>query len=313
MHYLGIDIGGTSIKAGLVDETGRVLESRKALTITDDLNGFLLTLAELIREFQKTAAIDAIGIGVPGLHSSKTHIIETSPNIRCLTRVNLVESLADQVHIRIVTENDANAAAYAEYVCGAGVGRRQMAYLTLGTGLGSGLVLNRSLFTGASGYGGEFGHTVLNAGSREHNTGRLCHCGNRGCAERYVSATGIVITAEEMMNDAPKSSLHELGRPLTSEMIYEAAIRGDATALNVFKETGRYLGIACANLINFLNVEMVVIGGGVMAAGELLMNPAREVAKQYAFPSAYADCQIVQSKLWPDAGLIGAAMLARDQ
>jgi predicted NBD/HSP70 family sugar kinase len=154
MHYLGIDIGGTSIKAGLVDETGRVLESRKALSITDDLNGFLLTLAELIREFQKTADIDAIGIGVPGLHSSKTHIIETSPNIPCLTRVNLVESLADQVHIRIVTENDANAAAYAEYVCGAGVGLRQMAYLTLGTGLGSGLVLNRSLFTGASGYGG---------------------------------------------------------------------------------------------------------------------------------------------------------------
>jgi glucokinase len=313
MHYLGIDIGGTSIKAGLVDETGRVLESRRALTITNDLNGFLLTLTELVREFQKTADIHAIGVGVPGLHSSKTHIIEISPNIPCLTHVNLADSLADQVHLRIVTENDANAATYAEYVCGAGVGLRHVAYLTLGTGLGSGLVFNESLFTGASGYGGEFGHTILNAGPREQNTGRLCHCGNRGCVEMYLSASGIVITAEEMMKEAPKSSLHEMGRPLTSEKIYEAATRGDATAQNAFNETGRYLGIACANLINFLDLEMIIIGGGVMAAGDLLMNPAREVAKQYAFPSAYADCQIVQSKLWPDAGLIGAAMLARDR
>ena len=313
MHYLGIDIGGTSTKAGLIDETGRVLESRRALTIANDLNGFLSTLAELVREFQKIAAIDAIGIGVPGLHSSKTHIIETSPNIPCLKQINLAGILADQVHVRTVSENDANAAAYAEFVCGAGVGIQHLAHLTLGTGLGSGFVLNGSLFTGVSGYGGEFGHTVLNAGSREQNTARLCACGNRGCVETYVSATGIVITAEELMKDVPESILHEVEWPLTSEKIYEAAARGDAVAQNVFKETGRYLGIACANLINLLNLEMIVIGGGVMAAGDLLMNSAREVAKRHAFPSSYRDCQIVQSKLWPDAGLIGAAMLARDR
>src|SRR5205823_6660191 len=107
MRYIGLDIGGTSIKAGLVDETGRVLESQKAPTITDDLNGFLSTLTDLIREFQKTTEIDAIGIGVPGLRSSKTHIIETSPNIRCLKSVNLEQLVADQVHIRTVSENDA--------------------------------------------------------------------------------------------------------------------------------------------------------------------------------------------------------------
>src|SRR5262249_32368132 len=122
MRYVGIDIGGTSIKAGFIDETGRVLESRRALTITHDFNGFVSTLAELVREFQKIAAIDAIGVGVPGLHSSKTHIIETSPNISCLKQVNLAERLSEQVHIRTVSENDANAAAYAEFVCGAGVG-----------------------------------------------------------------------------------------------------------------------------------------------------------------------------------------------
>ena len=313
MHYLGIDVGGTSIKAGLIDETGRVLESRRALTITDNLDGFVSTLAELVRLFQNSAPIGAIGVGVPGLHSSKTNITETSPNIPCLKKVNLGELLADQVHIRTITENDANAAAYAEFVCGAGKGLQHMAHLTLGTGVGSGFVLNGSLFTGASGYGGEFGHTIMNAGSSRQNTGRLCSCGNRGCVEMYVSATGIVVTAEEMMRDAPESPLHTLSPPLTSEKIYSVAAAGDATAQAVFRETGRYLGIACANLINLLNLETIIIGGGVMAAGALLMNATLESVQRHAFAASYADCRIVQSKLWPDAGMIGAGMLARDR
>jgi glucokinase len=313
MRYLGIDIGGTNIKAGLVDENGHVLESRRASTITDDIKGFLSTLTELVREFQKTAAIDAIGMGVPGLRSSKTHIIETSPNIQCLKRINLEEALADQVHIRTISENDANAAAYAEFVCGAGSGLQHVAYLTLGTGVGSGFVLNGRLFTGTSGYAGEFGHTVVNAGMRDQDTERLCGCGNRGCLEMFVSATGIVITAEELMREKPATLLHDVERPLTSEAICEAAARNDPVAQEVFRRTGWYLGIACANLINLLNLERIIIGGGVMAAGSQLLDPARHSAKSHAFPSAYADCQIVQSRLWPDAGVIGAAMLARDR
>ena len=303
MHYLGLDIGGTSIKAGLVDKTGKILESRRAHTVIDDLNAFLFNLTELIREFQKSAAIDAIGIGVPGLRGAKTHIIETSPNIPCLKHVNLEQMVADQVQVHCVSENDANAAAYAESVCGAGIGLQQMAHLTLGTGLGSGFVLNGKLFTGASGYGGEFGHTVLRAKPFGKDEGRLCGCGNRGCLETFVSATGIVTTARE----------HGMSGPLTSETIYEAAINGDATALDVFKETGEYLGIAFANMINLLNLEMIIVGGGVMASGELLLDIARETARDYAFPSSFQDCQILKSKLWPDAGVIGAAMLARDR
>src|SRR5438132_818280 len=183
MHYLGLDIGGTSIKAGLVDETGCVLESRKAPTVVNDLNGFLSTLTELIREFQKSAVVGAIGLGIPGLRSSKTHTIETSPNIPCLKHVNLEQLVADQVQLRVVSENDANAAAYGEFVCGAGAGLQHMAHLTLGTGLGSGFILNGSLFTGTSGYGGEFGHTVIKAGPSAEKGGRLCGCGNRGCLE----------------------------------------------------------------------------------------------------------------------------------
>jgi glucokinase len=312
MRFLGIDVGGTTIKAGLVDESGRILESSRAETITNNLGGFLSTLTEMVHAFQRSATIDAIGIGVPGLRSSKTHIIETSPNIPCLQKINLEDLLADQVHIRTVSENDANAAAYAEYVCGAGAGHQHLAYLTLGTGLGSGFVLNGKLFTGTSGYAGELGHTVLSVAANDQ-IGRQCNCGNRGCLEMFVSGTGIVLTAEEMMQKAPESVLHDLEWPLTAESIYSAAVRGDATAVAVFKETGRYLGIACANLINLLNLQMIIIGGGVMAAGRLLLDATLDSAQRHAFPAPYADCQIVQSTLWPDAGMIGAAMIARDR
>jgi glucokinase len=303
MRYLGLDVGGTSIKSGLVDETGRVLQSSRTDTVIDDIDGFLSNLTELIHEFQKSDSIDAIGMGVPGLRSARTHIIETSPNIPCLTNVNLEQIVADQVHIRCVTENDANAAAYAEFMCGSGTGLRNLVYLTLGTGLGSGLILNGSLFTGASGYGAEFGHTVIHATSVRSREGRLCGCGNVGCLETFVSATGIVTTARE----------HGMQGPLTSEMIFHAATRGDRVAIDVFQETGRYLGIACANLINLFNPEMIIIGGGVMASGDLLLHAARETVRLYAFPSSLRDCTIVKSSLWPDAGVIGAAMLARDR
>jgi glucokinase len=157
------------------------------------------------------------------------------------------------------------------------------------------------------------GHTVISVAPLERDTGRPCACGKRGCLEAYVSATGIVTTAEEKLKEAPDSRLHEIEPPMTSEKIYEAAIRGDSAARAVFVDTGRYLGIACANLINLLNLEMIAIGGGVIASGDLLLDTTRSAAEDHAFPAAYADCRIVQSKLWPDAGVIGAAMLARDR
>src|SRR5438132_13433934 len=140
MYYLGLGIGGTPIKAGLIKEANRVLESRKVPTVIDDIGALISKLTELIRDFQKSGSIDAVGIGVPGLRSTKTHVIATSPNIPCLTNVNLEKMMADQVHLRLVTDNDANAGAYAEFVCGAGTGLQHLAYLTLGTGRGAGLI-----------------------------------------------------------------------------------------------------------------------------------------------------------------------------
>jgi glucokinase len=298
MYYIGLDVGGTTVKAGLIDEAGKVLESRRAVTVIDDLRLFALTLTELIRGFQNSFPIEAVGIGVPGLHSSNTGEIETSPNIPCLQNVNLEKLVADQVHLPVVSENDANAGAYGEAQCGAGAGYRHMVFLTLGTGLGSGLVLNGKLHRGTSGYGGELGHTIINP------EGRQCACGRRGCLETIVSGTGIVATAGERMKPAEAQ---------TAEMVFEAAVRGDACARWVFEETGRWLGIACANLINFLNPELIVVAGGVMASGQMLLEPAIASARAHAFGPSFRACRIVQSKLWPDAGVVGAAMLSRDR
>lgn len=309
MYYLGLDIGATTIKAGLVETNGehaRLLHSRTAPTVIDDLSGFISKLTELIRDFQKSASIDAVGLGIPGLRSSRTRTIQTSPNIPCLKNINLEELVADEVHLKVVGENDANAGTYAEFLCGAGAGLKNLAYLTLGTGVGSGLVLNGALYTGTSGYGPEFGHTVIDP------NGRVCGCGQRGCVETLVSATGMVITAREKLKTSGRLSFLMM-EPLTGEQIYSGAVSGDAVALEVFAETGRWLGLACVNLINLFNLEMIVIGGGVMASGGLLLSHAIDFAGKHAFAPSFADCRIVQSKLWPNAGMIGAALLARDR
>src|SRR5689334_14405310 len=229
MYFLGIDVGGTTIKAGLVDEFGTPSQARKVPTIVADLPAFITTLANLVREFQQLAPISGIGIGIPGLLNWKTRNIDVAPNIPCLRDANLEDLISDAVHLPVTTENDANAGAYGEVVCGAGRGLQHVAYLTLGTGLGCGLVLYGKVYRGASGYAGEFGHTTI-----EPN-GRFCACGNRGCLEAYVSGTGMAVTAQELMQSAHT--------PVTAQHIYDAAMHGDTAALEIFQITGRYLGI----------------------------------------------------------------------
>ena len=296
MNYVGIDIGGTNIKAGLVDDSGAVRDVRRMPTIIDDIDKLLTSLATLVAEFQAQAPVEAVGIGIPGLRSTKTHLIETSPNIPCIHNLNLEALLSKQLKLPVISENDANAGAYGEWVAGAGRGLRYMAYLSIGTGLGCGLVLSGKLYRGASGYAGEIGHVNVEP------SGRPCACGSTGCFETRVSAPGLLATSREL---GMKES--------SAEAIYSAAIRGDTAALATFEVTGRFLGIACANLINLLNLESIVIGGGVMASSDLLLRSAADEVRQRAFEPAARICPIVQSQLRADAGLIGAAMLARDR
>jgi len=305
MNYVGIDIGGTNIKAGLIDDSGAVRDTRRRPTVIDDIDGFLGTLTQLIADFSASETIEAVGIGIPGLRSTRTHRIETSPNIPCIHNLNLEDLISKQLKLPVITENDANAGAYGEWVAGAGRGLQFMAYLTIGTGLGCGLVLSGALYRGASGYAGEIGHVNI-----EPN-GRPCACGSVGCLETRVSAPGLIATAREHLKRFP-SSLDALP-DLTAEAIYDAAIQGDAAALAAFEDTGQFLGIACADLINLLNLESIIIGGGVMASGDLLLRSVSSEVRRRAFEPAARICPIVQSQLWPDAGMIGAAMLARDR
>jgi len=297
MHYIGVDIGGTSIKAARVDSLGTSAESLNAPTPAENLDDLITTLAGLVSRLQANAPISAVGVGIPGLRNVRTGVIQTSPHIPCIRNINLQQLLQRRMAIPVFTENDANAGAYGEWRCGAGRGLQHMAYISLGTGLGCGLMLSDSLFRGASGYAGELGHTVVEP------AGRHCDCGATGCVETRVSARGIIQTARERGLSGDISS---------AQAIYAAAMQGNPEAKAVFVETGRYLGMVCANLIDLLNLQAIVIGGGVMASGDLLLTAATDEVRRRAFPASAQDCPIVQSQLWPDAGVIGAAMLARD-
>ena len=305
MNYVGIDIGGTNIKAGLVDESGKVRKTLRTATEVDDLDALVSSLSKLLKKFRAFDNIDAVGIGIPGLRNTRTHRIETSPNIPCIHNLNLEELLSKPLKLPVITENDANAGAYGEWVCGAGRKLQFMAYITIGTGLGCGLILNGALYRGASGFAGELGHVNIEP------TGRECACGSTGCLETRVSAQGIVETARDFMKNT-KSSLHKIPN-LTAEIIYAHALREDAAAAATFQDTGIMLGIACSDLINLLNLEKIVVGGGVMASGDLLLGAASAEVGRRAFAPAARICPIVQSQLWPNAGMIGAAMLARDR
>ena len=180
MYYLGIDVGGTSIKAGVVNDVGQVVDQSRISTARDNWNDFLGNLIGLINGYKATHNIKAIGMGVPGFHNCRTREVVTSPNIPALIHAKLEETVAANVGLPVTLENDANAAAYAEFVCGLGIGLEHMAFLTLGTGFGSGLILNGKLFTGTSGYAAEFGHTIIQP------EGRHCACtrADAGCGRK---------------------------------------------------------------------------------------------------------------------------------
>ena len=269
MPAIGIDIGGTLIKAGMVDESGHLVERLDQPTEAHEVSALLTTLRSMVERLRQTREVDAVGLGIPGLRSSDTGVIEFSPNLPCLNGVNLEAMLAEQIQLPVTGRNDADMNAWGEFSVGAGEGTTEMACLTLGTGVGSGLILRGELYSGSQGYAAEAGHMIV------ETDGLPCPCGGHGCLETVASATGIVRLARRRMQDDPTSALDGIGEPLTAKAIYEVALGGDDRARHVFVEAGRYLGMACANLINLLNLEMIVIGGGVAEAGELLLEPAR--------------------------------------
>ena len=313
--FIGLDLGGTTLKAALVSATGELLyESRvdSERERSDRLLAQITETASALRDHPQGAGrVASIGIGVPGLVNRKTNRIEVLTNLPALAEVDLIGELSRATGLPVVLDNDANAAAYAELQVGAARGRSDVFFVTLGTGIGSGLIINGHIYRGAAGFAGEFGHMTIDPEGIE------CGCGNVGCLETIASGPNIVRRTRERLYRDRTSSLSRLAIPrdreFTAEDIARAAREGDEMAQVMMERTGMFLGIALAAVINLLNIEMVVMGGGVMEAGELILRPTIKETRRRAFPPSFNSCEIVIARAGPSAGMIGSALLARDQ
>ena len=311
MYYIGIDVGGTSLKAGLVREDGQILAVERTPLAFENPEQFARTLAQLGQSVLHQAGIPAsdvvsAGIGIPGAVAGGDILYTCNIPLR---DVPLSRLFRQHLDVPVLLENDANCAAVGEWLCGAGRGTQQFIVVTLGTGVGGGLILNGKLYSG-SGMVGEVGHMVIQHG------GAPCNCGRRGCWEAYASATGLIRMTREAMEAHPESLLHTVAAQsgcVEGRTAFDAAVQGDETALALCRDYVSYLAAGVTNLINILQPEAVAIGGGVAAAPDgLLLTPLREIVERECYPRHTGQIpRIVRAELGNDAGIIGAALLKR--
>lgn len=304
--YIGIDVGGTNLKAGLVDETGEILRVKRVPLNFQGPEPFAETLAELSRSVMgKETSVEYVGIGLPGAVSGGEVLFTT--NIP-MEHVPLDRLFRQYLDLPLLLGNDADCAAVGEFFCGAGRGTRDFGIVTLGTGIGVGLILDGKLRGGA--VSSEAGHIVMRRG------GELCNCGRYGCWERYASATGLIRLTKEVMDCRPDSLLHEIAAGeggVEGRTAFLAAERGDEAALEVCREYVEDLADGAVSLINVIRPEVIAIGGGVAAApNHLLLEPLKEIVARESFASHGGRAtRILRAELGNDAGIIGAAFLGR--
>jgi glucokinase len=304
-----VDLGGTNLRAAIIDRDGQIHQRLKFKTpATRNATEIVTAITEAVAacEDRAAASIQAISVVVPGSVQHGAGVVVNAPNIPSLAGFQLGVALENELSAPVLLENDANAAALGKMWKGAGRGHRTVICLTLGTGVGSGIILNGELWRGIDGTAGEIGHTsVAPFGSVK------CKCGNIGCLEVCASATAIVRMTREGLPMHLQSDLHSIPEnQITAEKIARAATEGDELALSIFHKLGTYLGIAIANLVNTLNPEVIVIGGGVSASFDLFVHQTRAEVLLRAFPVPAKRCQIVRGECGDDAGLLGAAWLA---
>jgi glucokinase len=307
-----VDLGGTNLRAANIDREGSIHERFRVSTpVTNNPNEIVSAIASAVTECANRAAtrgeqIQAVSVVVPGSVQADSGVIVNAPNIPAIVSFDLGQALTTELHRPISLENDANAAAVGEMWCGAGRHCRTIICLTLGTGVGSGIILDGKLWHGIDGTGGEIGHTSV-----VPIDGVKCKCGGIGCLEVYASATAIVRLTREGLPDHPQSILHATpDADLSAKEVARAANEGDAFALEVFRKMGMYLGIAMANVVNIFNPEMIIVGGGVSESFDLFAPYARAEIIKRAFPVPAQRCQVVKAECGDDAGLLGAAWLA---
>uniref|UniRef100_A0A7V0Z549 ROK family protein n=1 Tax=candidate division WOR-3 bacterium TaxID=2052148 RepID=A0A7V0Z549_UNCW3 len=300
MRYtLGIDIGGTNIKAGLVHKENVIKRIGLKTKAEDGPDRCLAQIKSIIRSFNN---ISKIGIGIAGIIDSQKGIVRYSPNLKGWYNIKLAEPLKKEFKTTIRILNDVNAILLGEWIYGAGKGYKNIFLFTLGTGVGGAAVCEGKLLFGASGFAGEFGHTVINFNGPE------CACGNYGCLERYVGSRHIVEIAKKKI--AEKRSNLKNYKDLTPKIIANEAKKGDAVAKEVFEEIGYYIGIGVSNIINLFDPEVVIISGGISRAGKILFEPIRRTIRERVLGLEYRNLKIVPAKLGDDAGILGAAHFA---
>jgi glucokinase len=297
------DLGGTHLRAATVDRKGRIRSRFKQNTPqVKDANAIVDAIVRAVDEFD-CSDISAVSHLVPGTVKVEEGAVVTAPNLPCLDGFRLADALTTRLGLPTILENDANAAAVGEMWQGAAVGCKTIICVTLGTGVGGGIILDGKLWRGVDGAAAEIGHMCVDPFG-----GVACTCGSRGCLEVFASATAIVRMTREASPRYPDSILQ--GKERTAEMIFEAGKVGDELALEIFRRMGVYLGIGLANLINILNPEMIVIGGGVVNGWDLFEKHMHQQVEERAFPLLTARLKIVRAKCGDDAGLLGAARLA---
>ncbi len=311
MKYgFGVDLGGTTVKIAYFDETGNLISKWEIPTVT--ANGGIQILPDIaasIREFRQSGGIQdadllGVGIGVPGPVDSKGNVN------RCVNlgwgKFNISKELSTLTGLPVTAGNDANVAALGEFWKGGGQGCNNMVFVTLGTGVGGGIVVEGRLLHGAHGAGAEIGHMVLN-----RNETAVCGCGKRGCVEQYCSATGIVRLAKQALESSKEeSTLRQLSSP-TCKDIFDAGKQGDQLALQVLDQYYAYMGEFLADVCCVVNPEVVVIGGGVSKAGEVLLDGLKPYFNKYVFHAA-SEVKFTLASLGNDAGAYGAFKLALD-
>lgn len=311
MMAIGLDVGGTAMKAGLVRRDGEVIVAESLATEAshgvDHVIGRMTKLAQrLTKQAEEMGGrVEALGLGMPGTLSRRDGVVIAPPNLPGWRNVPITKWLSEGCGLRVVLDNDANNAALGEYIRGAGRGVKSMAMLTLGTGVGGGLIFGGRLYRGAHENAGELGHTIIVV------DGRRCGCGQLGCLEAYASATATVARASERISAGEASCLSaqmKQNGQLTTEMIVNAASGGDPLAQSIWDETCRYLAVACLNLQHTASLERIVLAGGMSAAGEALRKPVLEAISRIGSKMLGDPPEIRLAELGNDAGFIGSAL-----
>jgi glucokinase len=297
-YAIGIDLGGTNLRVALVSSGGQIIKKTKEPTSEEIVDSIFRAADDLFSD-----EIEGIGLGVAGLVDKKKGRILISPNLHVVEKIDFINKIKERFNVPVFLENDANAAALGEKWIGAGRDFSNFVLLTLGTGIGGGIVYNKKLLEVSA----EIGHMSINM------DGEKCHCGNSGCLESYASSRAILTNAISILEKGRESLLKEYYSgnfyKLTAEDIYKTALDGDSLARELLRDAGRYLGVGIANIINLMSPDAIILAGGLIGAWDIYIQEAIKEASRRAFKELFDKVKIIPSSLMDDAGIIGSAGL----